>query len=90
MVTSPQVIEMLNELRDDELNRVNRHRIDALSRARHHDGVRRTVASALVKLGMTLDRDAVARAAGGGPPRSQPRAVDGSHAPRLDDGALHW
>jgi hypothetical protein len=82
MNTSPQIIEMLNELQRDELARVSVHRIDAMtSRA----GVRSTVASALVRAGMTLDRNAAALTADA---RSSDR-VNRPH-PATGDAALHW
>jgi hypothetical protein len=60
MMDSPQIIEMLHDLRREELARISRHRIDALDQ-RQREGVRRTVASALVRLAITLDHDAGAR-----------------------------
>jgi hypothetical protein len=61
MMSTPQIMQMINELRREELDRMSVHRIDALSHRR--ESVRGTVASALVRLGMTLDGRAAARAA---------------------------
>jgi hypothetical protein len=84
MSTSPQIMEMLHDLREDELARVSVHRIEAITQ---RPGVRSTVASALVRAGMRLDRDAAAHAV---------VAPQGDHG-RTDDrsgwdfeSALHW
>ena len=53
--------EILIEQRRRELDRINPHTIAAMEERRHQVGVRHTVAAALVRLGMTLDRDAGGR-----------------------------
>lgn len=55
--------EILIEQRRRELDRINPHTIEAMEERRHQEGVRHTVAAALVRLGMTLDRDAGGREA---------------------------
>lgn len=53
---SPQVIEMLHELQQEELKRVSHRHYGA--RAQNHGGTRRVVARALVRLGMAIDSGA--------------------------------
>jgi hypothetical protein len=55
--------EILIEQRRRELDRISPHTIAALEERRHREGMRHTLASALVRLGMTLDHDAGAREA---------------------------
>jgi hypothetical protein len=84
MNTSPQIMEMLHDLREDELARVSVHRIEAITR---RPGVRSTVASALVRAGVRLDRHAAAHAVV--TPRSDSHGAD--HRSGWDfDSALHW
>ena len=81
MMGSPQIHEMINELQEDALRRVSLHRIDALTR---RGGMREAVASTLVRIGMTIDRDAGERVL-----CDEPRVVQ--RAPTLDgDVALRW
>jgi hypothetical protein len=80
MMSTPQVMEMLRELQQQELDRMSVHRIEALAQ---REGLRRTVASALVRLGMTLDHGAGAQAMSAR--TRQPRTY--SSGP---DTALHW
>jgi hypothetical protein len=61
MMQSQQINEILIEQRRWELDHLNRHTIEALEEMRGHEGLRRNVASALVRLGMTLDHDASVR-----------------------------
>jgi hypothetical protein len=59
MQHSPQIYEMLNELREDELRRVSLHRIEAMRpRSQSTAGVRATIAGAIVRVGLLLDGDA--------------------------------
>lgn len=57
MQHSPQIFEMLSDLREDELRRINPHRFDALSTPRD-GGVRASIAGAIVRVGLMLDGDA--------------------------------
>jgi hypothetical protein len=78
MMSTPQVMEMMRELQQQELDRVSVHRIEAMVQ---REGVRRTVASALVRLGMMVDRSAGADAL---PARAE-------RPYRADTGAeMHW
>ena len=62
MQDSPQIYEMLNNLREDELRRVSLHRIDAMrTRAQTVPGVRSTIAGAIVRVGLLLDSEAGVR-----------------------------
>jgi hypothetical protein len=58
MMQSQQITEILIEQRRQELDRVNAHTIAAFAEARQHEGLRHTLAAALVRLGTTLDGDA--------------------------------
>jgi hypothetical protein len=58
MMPSQQITEILIEQRRLELDRINPHTLAALQAKREHDGLRHAVASALVRLGTTLDGDA--------------------------------
>jgi hypothetical protein len=60
---SQHIDEILIEQRRLALDQISRHTIDAMDQMQEHDGLRRSVASALVRLGMTLDRDAGVREA---------------------------
>jgi len=55
MQHSPQIYEMLNELREGELRRINVHRIDALASHGRRPVVRASVAAAIVRVGVMLD-----------------------------------
>jgi hypothetical protein len=62
MQHSPQIYEMLNELREDELRRVSLHRIEAMRpRSQSTAGMRASIAGAIVRVGLLLDRQAAAR-----------------------------
>jgi hypothetical protein len=61
MQHSPQIYEMLNELREDELRRINVHRIDALTSHQPHPVMRATIAGAIVRAGLMLDAHAASR-----------------------------
>ena len=58
MMQSQQITEILIEQRRHELDRVSQHTVAAFEAKREHDGLRHAVASALVRLGTTLDGDA--------------------------------
>jgi len=55
--------EILIEQRRRELDRISPHTIAAVEERSHRGSVRHTIASALVRLGTTLDRDAGVREA---------------------------
>ena len=59
MMQSQQITEILIEQRRLELDRISPHTLAAFEAKREHDGLRHAVAAALVRLGTTLDRDAV-------------------------------
>jgi len=88
MTPSIQIIEMLNELRDGELDRINLHRIDAHSHRRERPGVRHGLARALVGLGVRLDRRAIDRL------RTTRQAANAGCIERAPgacaDATLHW
>ena len=63
MMQSQQFNEILIEQRRAELDRIDRHTMEAIDEARAHEGLRRAVASVFVRIGMTLDRDAGVREA---------------------------
>ena len=63
MMHSQQTNEIIIELRQRELERISPHTIEAMQTMRGHAGIRHTVAAALVRLGTTLDRDAIVRTA---------------------------
>jgi len=88
MMGSPQVYEMINELQEEELRRVSVHRIDALTHER--ESVRGAVASALVRLGMTLDRQAGMRTASSRIASTAPRREAPQVRPWDGETALHW
>jgi hypothetical protein len=60
---SQQFNEILIEQRRKELDRLSPHKIEAMNERRAHEGFRRAVASAFVRIGMTLDHDAGVREA---------------------------
>lgn len=62
MMDSYQIKEILVEQRRRALDAINPIHLEARQAVRHHDGWRRAIAAALVRLGMTLDREAGARA----------------------------
>jgi hypothetical protein len=55
--------EILIEQRRRELDRISPHTIEAIDARQHRESVRHAIASALVRLGTTLDRDAGVREA---------------------------
>ncbi|MEX2227916.1 MAG: hypothetical protein WEB52_15890 [Dehalococcoidia bacterium] len=63
MMHSQQIDEIMIEQRQRQLEHISPHTIAALDEMHRHEGVRRAVASALVRLGMTLDHDAGVREA---------------------------
>jgi hypothetical protein len=64
MMQSQQFNEIMIEVRRRELDRINPHIVEAMKTIRaQHGGLRHSVAAALVRLGMCLDRDAGARVA---------------------------
>ena len=87
MSTSFQIIEMLQDLREEELARVSVHRVEAMKM--RGDGVRRSVASALVRVRMTIDRDAGARVEAVSERDSHRRDAEAQRVSEVD-GALHW
>jgi hypothetical protein len=62
MQDSPQIYELLTDLREQELRRVSLHRIEAMQpRSQPTAGVRATIAGAIVRVGLLLDGDAGVR-----------------------------
>lgn len=53
------ITEIIHEQERRQLERVNTHKVAAMEERETHDGgVRRTIASALIKLGTSLDHNA--------------------------------